>query len=156
MIKHDDLTQDVKTKAQELGSDVKDAIQSEAQNRASEATDRAADRVTNAANAADAAANEFDPGSIQALAARQVADQVEGIAAHLRTANLTSVTRDISTFARNNPALFIGGAALLGFAATRFLKARDPQRVDHSAANHDPWDAQGTSNPASRGFDVPS
>lgn len=156
MVRHDDLTQDVKTKAAELGNDAKEAIYSEAERATAELRDNAAEKVTNAANAADAAANEFSGDSLQARAAHQVADQVEGIAARLRTADLSTMTRDVSKFARANPVMFIGGAALLGFAATRFLKARDPDRIDYGTANSDPWDAEATPNPTSRGYDVTS
>ncbi len=155
-MQHDNLTQDVKTKAQDLGQEAKDAVYSEAERKAEAVRDEAAARVTNAANAADAAAAEFDADSLQARAAQQVADQVEGLAERLRTADLTTVTHEVSSFARKNPALFIGGAALLGFAATRFLKARDPQRVDHSSTDSDPWGAQNGASPTSRGYDVPS
>lgn len=155
-MKHDDLTQDVTTKAHELGSEAKDAIRTEAERAAENLRDTAFDQATNAANAADAAAAEFDAGSLQARAAHQVADQVENLANQLRTKDLNTVTRDVSNFARNNPALFIGGAALLGFAATRFLKARDPQRVDYDTGSNDPWGTTATANPTSRGFDVPS
>lgn len=151
-MKHDDLSQTVKNTAQEMGEDVKEAIHERAESAASDLGDRMAEHATKAANAADAAAAEFSADSLHARAAQQVADQVEGIAAHLRTADLTTVTRDVSNFARKNPALFIGGAALLGFAATRFLKARDPQRVDYAAAG-DPW---ADPAPTSRGSDVTS
>ena len=130
MIKHDDITQDVTTKARELGSDAKSALRSEADRAAGNVRDSAVEKARNVANAADAAAAEFDAGSLQARAAQLVADQVEVLANKLRSSDLNSVTRDVSDFARKNPALFIGGAALLGFAATRFLKARDPQRVE--------------------------
>ncbi|MGJ8596195.1 hypothetical protein [Sulfitobacter sp.] len=153
MIKHDDLTQNVKTTAHELGEDVKEALHTKADRAASDMSDRVADRATKAANAADAAAAEFSADSLQARAAQQVADQVEGIASHLRTADLTTITRDVSDFARKNPALFIGGAALLGFAATRFLKARDPHRTDYGTAAADPWSSPA---PTPRGSDVTS
>ncbi len=156
MIKHDDITQDVKNKAQELGEDAKEAIQIEAERKAADLRDRAAHKVDNAANAAEAAAAEFDYDSIQARAAHQVADQVQQLSERLRSTDLNSVTRDVSAFARKNPALFIGGAALLGFAATRFLKARDPNSRQHSGENSDPWGAGPTANTTSRGYDVPS
>lgn len=156
MTQHDSLTDDMKTTAQELGQDAKNAIRSEAEKATETVRDRAVDEATRAANAADAAASEFGADSIQARAAQQVADQVEGLANQLRHKDLNTLTRDVSNFARNNPALFIGGAALLGFAATRFLKARDPQRVDYDAERSDPWGTQATAHPASRGYDVPS
>jgi len=138
-MRHDNLTQDVKTKAHDLGAAAKDAIRTEAERNVAGLRDNAADKVTAAANAAGAAAAHLDPESIQARAAQQVADQVEGLAHRLRTTDLNSVTRDVSQFARNNPALFIGGAALLGLAATRFLKARDPHRIDYGTGDVDPW-----------------
>lgn len=156
MLKHDDLTQDVTSKAQELGNDVKQAVRSEAERTATDLRNQAADKVTNAANAADAAAAEFGTDSLQARAAHQVADQVEGLAERLRTADLNTVTRDVSNFARENPMLFIGGAALLGFAATRFLKARDPSRIDYSNTEGDPWSTQPSRTASVRGHDVPS
>jgi hypothetical protein len=167
MTQHDDLTTDIKTKARELGQDAKDAVYAEAGRTTSDLSDHAADGATKAADAAEAAASDYSDDSLQARAARQVADQVEGLAAQLRSADFATVARDASDFARKNPALFIGGAALLGFAATRFLKARDPARVDYGDAEHDPWRTQEVPraqavpnpvapNPTSRGFDVPS
>lgn len=152
MLKHDDLTQDVKTKVHEIGGDAKDAIGAKADQAAANLRDHAVEQASNVANAADAVAAEFDVNSLQARAAQQVADQVEGLAHRLRATDLTSVTRDVSTFARANPAIFIGGAALLGLAATRFLKARDPNRVDFGVAQADPWNTA----PKTGGYDVPS
>ena len=156
MARHDDLTQDVKTKAHDLGRDAKNAVYAEAERAAAQARDHAAQKVTNAANAANAAGAQFEGDSLQARAAHQVADQVEGIAARLRSADLNTITRDVSQFARQNPALFVGGAALLGFAATRFLKARDPEPVDYASAAGDPWGAPKPAGATTRGYDVPS
>lgn len=156
MTKHDDLTQDIKSKAQDLGRDAKAAVQSEVEKATDYVRDQALDQAARARNAADAAADEFDADSLQARAAQQVADQVEGLAERLRGTDLNQITRDVSDFARKNPALFIGGAALLGFAATRFLKARDPQRMDIATGTADPWGTEHAVNATSRGYDVPS
>ncbi|MGJ8624651.1 MAG: hypothetical protein ACSHW1_18060 [Yoonia sp.] len=155
MIKHDSITQDVTTKAQELASDAKSAVQNEAANATNKLRTAATDKMDAAVNAADAAAAEFDAGSIQARAAHQVADQVETLANRLRTTDLNTITHDVSQFARSNPALFIGGAALLGLAATRFLKARDPQRVEYGNAESDPWGST-PAYPTVGGINVPS
>jgi len=112
--------------------------------------------VTNAANAANAAGAEFEGDSLQARVAHQVAEQVEGVAAQLRSADLGSITRDVSQFARKNPALFVGGAALLGFAATRFLKARDPEPEEHASKAGNPWGSPRPTSATTRGYDVPS
>lgn len=155
MTQHDNLTQDLKAKAHDLGTDAKNAVYSEVENAAETLRDKTAAEITAAANAADAAASKFSADSLQARAAQQVADQVDELATRLRTTDLGAVTRDVSTFARKNPAMFIGGAALIGFAATRFLKARDPQRVDYTTAEGDPWTAN-SARQTTRGYDVPS
>ena len=43
----------------------------------------------------------------------------------VREQSLSSLTGDLTRFARQNPAVFLGGAALLGFAAARLMKASE-------------------------------
>jgi len=151
MTQHHNLTDDLASKAKDLREDAQGAIRTGAEKRADALRDAALDQATNAASAADAAAAEFGSDSLQARAAHQIADQVERVANRLRASDLSSVTRDVTTFARENPALFIGGAALIGFAATRFLKARSPNDAASDIGQADPWATTTTG-----GFDVPS
>ena len=55
--------------------------------------------------------------------ADKAADQVERFAGYLRENDVDSLLNDGRNFARRNPAVFLGGAATLGFLATRFLKS---------------------------------
>lgn len=55
--------------------------------------------------------------------ADRAADQVERLSGYLRETDVDEMTNEVRSFARRSPALFLGGAAALGFLATRFLKS---------------------------------
>lgn len=52
-----------------------------------------------------------------------LAGQVEKFSSYIEDKELKELVRDVETFARRNPALFVGGAFLLGVLAARFLKS---------------------------------
>jgi len=133
-----DLSRSVREHANDLTAQAKAAATQEATLRADQAKFTAAEKVQQAANAADAAASEMDSASPQAQAVQQVAAHIEDVAMKLRTADVREVAEKVTDTARRNPLLFIGGAAIAGFAAARFLKARDPQMVAWDI-NDDPW-----------------
>lgn len=134
------LKQDAREKVADLAQDAKAKAQTMAEDRADAMRNAASDRVSDTAAAANAAAGQFDPASFQAEAMHRIADHVDDFGARLRQADLTAIASDVGDFARRNPALFIGAAAIAGFAATRFLKARGPQ--PHAAYDdNDPWGA---------------
>ncbi|MEJ7847549.1 MAG: hypothetical protein WKF92_05625 [Pyrinomonadaceae bacterium] len=53
----------------------------------------------------------------------KIADKVDGLSKYLENADLRDLAGDLEKYARRNPAVFIGGAFLLGLAATRFIKS---------------------------------
>jgi len=57
--------------------------------------------------------------------AESAADNLQRFSDSLRDRDLDGLLRDAESFARRQPALFIGAAALVGFLAVRFLKASD-------------------------------
>ncbi len=145
-----DLGQRAKEHATELGTQAKAAATQEAVARADQVKDTAADTVQQVADAADAAAGQLDPASPQAHAVQQVADHIETVASKLRTADMHQLASQATDVARRNPLLFIGGAAIVGFAAARFLKARDPfPQPYYNAGANDPW---GTHYAGSRSY----
>lgn len=135
MAERSEWKQNAKSKAAEFAANAQDTIHREAANKAEEVQSGAAERVQGAANAASAAAAQFDPHTMQAEAVRRVAEGIEGVANQIRTTDMDTVIRETSEFARRNPLLFIGAAAAVGFAATRFLKAKPPARPYGA----DPW-----------------
>ena len=55
--------------------------------------------------------------------AEKASDQVERFSGYLRETDVDEIIDEVRGVARRRPALFLGGAAALGFFATRFLKS---------------------------------
>ena len=140
MEQNSDIAHRLKDHAADLTDKAKATVTQEVGARTENFRDAAAGKIQAAANAADAAASELDPASTQAQAMMQVADHIEGVAAKIRTADLGQLAQQTAQAARQNPLLFIGGAALLGFAAARFMKAQGPA-PSGVARETDPWAA---------------
>lgn len=132
-----DLNTSVKDHATELADKARSTVQDRVDHETQRAQDSAASEVEQAAEAARAAARNLDAESLQAQAVAQVAEQLETVASRIRSTDLNETVSQVSSFARRNPALFLGGAALAGFALSRFLKARDPE--PSYSAGDDPW-----------------
>lgn len=121
------VTQAAKDQASELGSTAKqfasDAAAS-AQSAIEEQKSLGAEYVASVAGALHRAAGEFDrevPFAAKYL--HQTAEQIEHAADAVRNRKARELVGEVESFARRQPALFFGGAMLLGFAALRFLKS---------------------------------
>lgn len=145
-----DLAQEAKAHLNDVSDTLKERVNAQATAKADAVRDTAADEAQSAADAAWAAAEQFDAGSLQAQAAHRIADQIEGVATQLRATDLNDLVAQTSDFARRNPLLFMGGAAALGFAATRFLKARTPSHAAAAGDHGDPWQSPVGARPADR------
>ncbi|MFD0982250.1 hypothetical protein [Tropicimonas aquimaris] len=132
------VTEQVKHHAQTVADDTREKVEARIKGEAEAARDSVADQMHRHASAADAAAAEFDPNSMQAQAIEQVAARIDDLASQIRNTDIDRLAHSLSDAARRNPLLFVAGATLAGFAATRFLKARDPEpRYAHPS--DDPW-----------------
>jgi hypothetical protein len=72
-----------------------------------------------------------EPNPIAETAAKysnSLAQQIENLSGYFERKDVREMMRDVETFARRNPAYFIGGAVALGFLAARFLKSSNPNR----------------------------
>jgi len=109
--------------------DVADTVSAEATNYAYQARDTAADgdtaadEVKGVASALRTAADELRSGSPQERSFSQLADGLADVSDTMRDKDLGEMMGDLNGFAKRNPLVFLGGAALLGFVATRFAKA---------------------------------
>ncbi|SOE08533.1 hypothetical protein SAMN05877838_0256 [Hoeflea halophila] len=119
-------TDNIKQKISETGEKLK----SEARHQSDEAKSRVADEMSNVASALHGASGEFDTGTLQAKLLNQIADGISGAADTVRNKDMSEVVTDVQGFARSNPAVFLGGAALLGFVASRFAKASESRDHD--------------------------
>ncbi|WP_156927526.1 hypothetical protein [Leisingera methylohalidivorans] len=125
-----DLETQARAQAADLSRKAKVAVADKVRDTADAAQSQAAREVQSTADAVGAAAEAFEPGTMQAQAAQVVAGHLEDAAHRVRALDVEQSLRDVSAFARRNPLLFLGGAALAGFAATRFLKASEQGSLD--------------------------
>lgn len=112
-------TEDMKAYAK----DVADGVTAEAGDYARQAKGTAADEVKSVSSALRTAADELRRGSPQQRAFSQIADGLADASDALRDKDLGEMAQSIKGFAQRNPLVFLGGAALVGFAATRFATA---------------------------------
>lgn len=80
-----------------------------------------ADRASRAADTLRDAAASLRDGSFQERSFGQLAASLADASDAIRDKDLGQLSRDVSNFARRNPLLFAGGAALLGFAVARMM-----------------------------------
>lgn len=80
-------------------------------------------------------------------------DQMRRFADHIRERGASEMIDDVNRFARRNPALFVGGALLVGIGVARFLKssaARSSVREYGNFSSVDPM-TSGTGSPSYSG-----
>jgi len=123
------LKNEIASARQQMTADVKDAADSVKADAASE--------VSSVAQAAEAARDALPQDHLADPMLDHAVQALGQVAKHLKSTDIDALAHQASDFARRNPALVLGGAALLGFAAARFLKAGS-QTVAVTAPQ-DPW-----------------
>lgn len=130
--KAQETTYAAKKRAETLAQEGKDQAATMAQDAKSSAHQRAeaskahtVDETDKAADAFYDAADRMDDGSLQERVMGQIADGISGATDRLRSKDMSTAIDDLTRLARKHPVAFLGGAALLGFAVTRFAKATD-------------------------------
>lgn len=126
----DAASEQVKAGAQ----DAADTASTEAADYADQAKGAAADEVKDVASALRTAAEEMRSGSAQERTFSQIAEGLADASDAMRDKDLGEMVGAVSNFARRNPMVFLGSAALIGFAATRFTKASSDGRSHSSGA----------------------
>jgi hypothetical protein len=111
----------------------------EAREKASSGKDRLSDRIWRVSSAIRSAGQNLgqEDESVARLADR-ASERFERAAEYVRLANPKQVMRDVAGFARREPAMFYGGAFLLGLAAARFLKSS--QREAWESGRTEQWE----------------
>lgn len=145
------MAEKVKEHATDVAEDAREKVAEKARTEAENLRNAAAEETQKAANAAEAAASEFDSESLQAQAIEQVASRIEDIAAQIRGSDIDRLARTVRQAAERNPLMFVAGAAVAGFALTRFLKARDSNAGRGYRYDDDPWSDDIPPRPTSAG-----
>ena len=113
------LADDARSTAEDLGGRARD----EAWSQAERARGGVATEMSGIAEALRKAAQDMRSGSPQERTFGQIAESLADASETIRDRDVGELAGDVSNFARRNPLAFLGGAALAGFAATRFAKA---------------------------------
>lgn len=111
--------------ARDAGTAVKEAVTEQASEHVSEAQAGIADRIGQEADGWRAAAAQFRGDHLSKEAVGYLADHLNGAASAVRNADISSLRGEAESFARSNPLVFFGAAALVGFAIGRALKASE-------------------------------
>jgi ABC-type transporter Mla subunit MlaD len=121
------LAEDISSSVDKAKSNIAEAAESaraEARRIAHRQKDAGADKLGDVAGAVHGAARSLETGMPQmASYIHGAAARLEGAAKTLRDQSVDDLIDGVSSFARNQPAVFFGGAVLAGFALTRFLKS---------------------------------
>ena len=99
-------------------------IQQRVTSRVDEQKNRAADGLGGIADVFRAAGDELrNENETLASYVDMASDQLKRFATQIRERGVSDMMDDVNRFARRRPALFIGGAFLLGVGLARFLKS---------------------------------
>ncbi|MFN3723903.1 MAG: hypothetical protein ACK4VZ_12730 [Paracoccaceae bacterium] len=109
-----------------------DDAMTEVRARADDAKDGVANEVKDVAAALRRASEELRGGSAQERTLGTVASSLADVSDQIRDKDLGQIVHMVSKVARDNPMLFLGGAALLGFAASRYAKASGQAGNSHA------------------------
>lgn len=116
--------------AREKAYEFADSARRQAHDYGEQSKNYAASETNKVAEALRRASQDLSEGSPQERFVGRLAEGLAEGADHLRGKDVSELGQELTSFARRNPAMFLGGAALLGFAASRFLKS--------SAEGHEP------------------
>lgn len=83
---------------------------------------RSAGQLGDVANALRKTSQELDGNGVAPLV-NKAADQIDRVSQLVRNADVDKIRRDVESFARREPLLFLGGAFALGMIGARFLKS---------------------------------
>jgi len=119
--------QELLEKGKETAGQALDRAKSQVKTQLSEQKERATDTLASATEALTGTSQQFRDQNLGIVAdyAESFAGQVRKVSDYLREKDIEEVGRDAELFARQNPALFIGGAFLLGIAVARFLRSSE-------------------------------
>jgi hypothetical protein len=132
------------------GKEVAKNVGSQAQDKAQEVKGQAGDRVRDQVDRRSTEVGEQvgsvaealrgtgeklreDGKDMPARLAEGSADQAERLGAYLRDSDADTILRGVEDFGRRRPMVFAAGAAIVGFVASRFLRASSERRYQSSA-----------------------
>jgi hypothetical protein len=121
-------TEQAKERAAELAGQAQDKVRDVVEGQVDERSTQAADKVESVAEDVRAVSESLSDRG-QDTAARiveQGAEYAQQLSDYLRTSNSDQILEDVAAFARRQPWAVAAGGLLLGFAASRVVRASAP------------------------------
>jgi coenzyme F420-reducing hydrogenase alpha subunit len=126
----DSVTSAAHQEADEIGNAAKQILDDSTEkmkSAVSEQKNAGAEYLEKVAHAIHRAAGEFEADVPQAARyIRRAGSELSTVAKTVRQRDVRELITEVEDAARRQPALFFGGAVVLGFAALRFLKSSPP------------------------------
>lgn len=137
--------------AVERASEVSKRVRSKVTEAADDGKARVAEEIRAFGHAADAAAKSLQENEHPQVSryVRGMCEQCEHVADYLDRKDPSDLLEDASRVARSNPALFLGAAALTGFAIGRFISATTPRNEGMRGHVHEKEPSSPERTPAS-------
>lgn len=132
---------DAREKVREKTSEKAHQLREKAEEGLSSQKHRATDQISSVSSALrDTSANlrNRDQDSIAGIV-ESAAEQVDRLSGYVRDRSVGELVDEVEDIARREPALFLGGAALLGIFGARFLKSSERRRMRTSDRGGTPY-----------------
>lgn len=125
-----DKAREMAGRAQEQAASLADQAKQQLSQQAASQKDRAAEQLHGFKQVLHQTSTGLRDQNHDAFAGYvdQLASQVDNLTGYLRNHTVQDMISDVERLARREPALFLGGAMLLGLFGSRFLKSSSPDR----------------------------
>jgi hypothetical protein len=133
--KAQETTQQVQEKAQETAQQVRGQAGNQLRQQVGTRSTQAGEQVASIADAIRRTGAQLRSEGSEgpAKVSEQAAERAERLGGYLRDSDADRILGDVESFARRQPWLLAGGGVVLGFFASRFLKASSSRRLQSLA-----------------------
>lgn len=121
-----EAAQQTREEASNIADKAKDHLADQAEHRKAQASDQLND-IGEALREASGTLHDRDKDSIANLTSG-AAEQIDRLSHYLRDQPVNEMLSEAKSFARRQPGMFLGGAAVLGFFGSRFFRSSEPAR----------------------------
>jgi gas vesicle protein len=117
--------EDAKEKARQAATDAQRKVSDELRSRVDSTRSRAADALGSVAQALTTSVQQLrtENQAVPSEYVERAGNQIRRASEYLRNTNTDDLVRNAEGFARRQPAVFLGGAFVLGFLAARLVKS---------------------------------
>jgi ElaB/YqjD/DUF883 family membrane-anchored ribosome-binding protein len=150
-------TEQVKERVGDVAAQAKGQTREQLRTQINTRSSQAGEQITSAAGAIRKTSSQLRVEGNESVAKviDGVADRGQRLGSYLSRADGDQILRDVEDIARKQPWLFVGGSAVVGFLASRFMKASSSGRYQGSARSSAP-PRSGADGSSSAGYISPA